>query len=81
MKFLGISVEKAPMSPSLYLFFGAVATNHPGCQFHGVVLVLIVAHVTGVSPATAGEPDKHINVHFHHLAAVRSGHDTKAAIP
>lgn len=39
------------------LFFGAVATNHPGGQFHGVVLVFIVAHVTGVSPATAGEPD------------------------
>lgn len=39
------------------LLFGAVATNHPGGQFHGVILVFIMAHVTGVSPATAGEPD------------------------
>lgn len=39
------------------LFFGAVATNHPGGQFHGVVLVFIVAHVTGVGSAAAGKPE------------------------
>lgn len=42
------------------LFFSTVATNHPGGQFHGVVLVFIVAHVTGVNPATAGEPDSNM---------------------
>lgn len=40
-----------------HLFFGTVATDHPGGQFHGVVLVLIVANITGVSPTTAGKPD------------------------
>lgn len=39
-----------------HLFFGAVATDHPGGELHGVVLVLIVAHITGVSSATAGKP-------------------------
>lgn len=39
------------------LFFSTEAANHPGGQFHGVVLVFIVAHVTGVSPATAGKPE------------------------
>lgn len=39
------------------LFFGAVATNHPGGQFHGVVLVFIMAHVTGVGSAAAGKPE------------------------
>ncbi len=41
----------------MYLFFGTVATDHPGGQFHGVILVLIMAHITGVSPATAGKPE------------------------
>lgn len=40
-----------------HLFFGTVATDHPGGQFHGVVLVLIMASITGVSPATAGKPE------------------------
>lgn len=38
------------------LLSSTVAANHPGGQLHGVVLVLIVAHVTGVSTATAGKP-------------------------
>lgn len=40
-----------------HLFFGTVATDHPGGQFHGVVLVLIMAHITGVSAAAAGKSE------------------------
>lgn len=41
-----------------HLFFGTVATDHPGGEFHGVVLVLVVAPIAGISPATARKPKK-----------------------
>lgn len=50
------STADARLSIAIRLFFGTVATDHPVGQFHGVVLVLIMAHITGVSTSTAGKP-------------------------
>lgn len=43
--------------PIAHLFLGTVPADHPGGEFHGVVLILVVAHVTGVGPSAAGEPN------------------------
>lgn len=40
----------------LHLFFGTKSTDHPGGEFHGMVLVLVMAHITGIRPTTAGKP-------------------------
>lgn len=57
LKLHGSEVTECRVQSMAHLFFGTVATDHPGGQFHGVVLVLVMAPVTGVSPATAGKPE------------------------
>lgn len=45
-----------------HLFFGTEATEHPRGELHGVVLIFIVAHIAGVSPAAARKPgNKRLN--------------------
>ena len=56
-KLHGSEVMECRVQSIAHLFFGTVATDHPGGQFHGMVLVLVMAHVTGVSPSTAGKPE------------------------
>lgn len=51
------SLAKAYFKSVAHLFFGTVATDHPGGQFHGVVLVFIMAHITRVRPSTARKPE------------------------
>lgn len=45
------------LSISIGLFFGAESTDHSCGQFHWMVLVLVMADVTGVSSAAAGKPE------------------------
>ena len=54
-----ILVLREESSPVPHLFFGTVAADHPGGQLHGVILILIVTHVTWVDSTTAREPESH----------------------
>lgn len=63
------------------LLFSAVAADHPGGQFHGMVLVFIVAHVTGVHAATAGKPGTATRSLSSPPLCTLASHDVAAALP